>query len=73
MSNIYNCHCCKKSKCECASTNDDGQYNFNPCNTNVDGNYICQKKQVCMCSDPPPYLWKIINDTTTKINNKNKQ
>lgn len=68
MSDIYNCHCCKQSKCECASTNDNGLYDFNPCNINNHGNYTCNKKKICMCENPPPYLWKIINESSASQN-----
>ena len=69
MSNSFKCHCCKESKCECALTNDNGQYDHELCKINNDGHFICDKNRVCMCDDPPPYLWKEINKATKEINN----
>lgn len=62
MSDIYNCHCCRQSKCECASIDDNGVYDLNPCDIDNYKNYICDKKKICICENPPPYLWKIINE-----------
>lgn len=69
---MYKCHCCKKSSCNCASTNENGQYNYSMCNINKKNEYLCKKNEVCICENPPPFLQYQINKDAIKINNKLK-